>query len=62
MYEFDTVKRNEMMAKAEEIFLSDYIFVPIQWNGVYYVVSDRVEGYVQNGNQDGLMINYVTVK
>ena len=62
MYEFDTVKRNGMMAKAEEIFLSDYIFVPIQWNGLYYVVDDRVEGYVQNGNQDGIMINYATVK
>lgn len=62
MYEFDTVKRNEMMAKAEEILLSDYIFIPIQWNGVYYLVNDRVEGYVQNGNQDGIMINYATVK
>lgn len=62
MYEFDTAKRNEMMAKAEEILLSDYIFIPIQWNGVYYLVNDRVEGYVQNGNQDGIMINYATVK
>ena len=51
-----------MMAKAEEILLSDYIFIPIQWNGVYYLVNDRVEGYVQNGNQDGIMINYATVK
>ena len=62
MYEFDTVKRNEMMAKAEEIFLADYIFIPVQWNGVYYVVNERVEGYVQNGNQEGIMINYATVK
>lgn len=61
MYEFDTVKRNEMMAKAEQILLESYIYVPIQLNGTYYAVSDRLQGYVQNGSQDGLMFNYATV-
>lgn len=61
MYEFDTVKRNEMMAKAEQLLLESFIYVPIQWNGTYYAVSDRLQGYVQNGSQDGLMFNYATV-
>ena len=61
MYEFDTEKRNAMMAQAEQLLLESYIFVPIQWNGTYYAVSDRLQGYVQNGSQDGIMINYATL-
>ncbi|MBQ8653420.1 MAG: peptide ABC transporter substrate-binding protein [Clostridia bacterium] len=61
MYEFDPVKRNAMMAEAEQLLLESYIFVPIQWNGNYYAVSDRLQGYVQNESQDGIMINYATV-
>lgn len=61
MYEFDTVKRNAMMAQAEQLLLESFILIPIQWNGTYYAVSDRLQGYVQNSAQDGLMFNYATL-
>lgn len=58
---FDTAQRNSLMAQAEQIMLDDYIYIPIQFNGVYYAVNDRVQGYVQVSNQDGIMLNYATV-
>jgi len=61
MFEFDVAARNAMMAQAEQIMLDSYIFVPIQFNGIYYAVNDRVQGYVDPGAQDGLMFNYATV-
>lgn len=58
---FDAAERNALLAQAEQIMLNDYIYVPIQFNGLYYAVNDRVQGYVQVGNQDGIMLNQATV-
>lgn len=60
-YEFDRTARNAMIAKAEQIMLDDFIYVPIQLDGGYYVVSDRVQGFVMNGTQDGFMFNNTTI-
>lgn len=61
MFEFDRAARNAMIAKAEQIMLDDFIYVPIQLDGAYYAVSDRVQGYVQVGEQDGYMFNQTTI-
>lgn len=61
MFEFDTVARNEMIAKAEQIMLDDFIYIPIQFDGGYYVVSERVQGYVLSSTQDGFMFNQTTI-
>lgn len=57
----DRAARLAMLAKAEQIILDDAIILPIQFNGGYYIVSERVHGYVQVDEQDGIMINYATV-
>ena len=58
----DRTARNAMIAQAEQIFVDDNLFIPIQYNGLYYAVSDRLEGFVSTPEQDGIMINYATLK
>ncbi len=61
MYELDNTARNALIAEAEQMMLDDFIFVPIQFNGNYYAVSDRVQGFVYSDYPGGLMFNNVTL-
>ena len=59
--EFDRTARMALLAQAEQLLVSDAIVLPIQYNGGYYIVSDRVHGYAYVDDQSGIMINYATV-
>lgn len=55
--EFDEAKRFQLVAQAEEIFLNDYIFIPVMNQGGYTAVSDRIAGYVVADLVPGIMLN-----
>ncbi|MGN0777988.1 MAG: ABC transporter substrate-binding protein [Aristaeellaceae bacterium] len=57
----DRNARLAMLAQAEQLIVEDAIILPIQYNGGYYIVNDRVHDYVYVDSQDGIMINYATV-
>ena len=57
----DRAARLALLAQAEQMIIDDAVILPIQFNGGYYLVNDRVHGYVYVDNQDGIMINYATV-
>ena len=59
--EFDKSARYAMVAQAEEIFLNDYIFIPIMNQGGYTAVSDRITGYVKASIFPGIMLNNAEV-
>ncbi len=61
-YEYDRTARMSMLAEAEQMFIDSNIFIPIMVNGVYYAVSDRVEGFVWNESEDAYEFNHTTVK
>ncbi|MBQ8201971.1 MAG: peptide ABC transporter substrate-binding protein [Clostridia bacterium] len=61
MFEFDTAKRQALIAQAEQIMIEEHIFVPILLQGGYYAVQDYVQGFVSVGNQEGYMFNHTTV-
>lgn len=59
--EADRAARLSLLSQAEQIIIDDAVILPIQFNGSYYIVNDRVHGFVQVDSQEGLMINYATV-
>ena len=59
--EFDTAKRYALVAQAEEMFLNDYIFIPIMNQGGYTAVSNRITGYEVVDIYYGLMLAYAEV-
>ena len=60
--EYDREKRMALYAQAEQILIDSNIFIPVQINGGYYAVSDRVEGFVNNEVDSAYEFNYVTLK
>lgn len=60
--EFDREKRMALYAQAEQILIDSNIFIPVQINGGYYAVSDRVEGFINNEADSAYEFNHVTVK
>lgn len=59
--EFDQNKRYELIAQAEEVFLNDYILIPVLAQGGDTAIGDRVSGYVVADLVPGLMLNNATV-
>lgn len=59
--EFDDAARGALVAEAEEMFLSSYLFIPIMNQGSYYFTSDRVDNFVHRGLPEGYMFNNATV-
>ena len=55
--EFDEAARNKLIAQAEEIFMNDYIFIPIMNQGNYTAVSSRVKGFVVANALEGIMLD-----
>ena len=60
--EFDREKRMALYAQAEQILIDSNIFIPVQINGGYYAVSDRVEGFINNEADSAYEFNHVTLK
>ena len=59
--EFDLSARYALVAQAEEMFLNDYIFIPVLNQGGYTVISDRIKGYESVDIYYGLMLAYAEV-
>ncbi|MBR5947153.1 MAG: hypothetical protein IKZ82_00710 [Clostridia bacterium] len=59
--EFDTAKRYALVAQAEEMFLNDFIFIPIMNQGGITAVSNRIKGYEVVDISYGFMLAYAEV-
>jgi oligopeptide transport system substrate-binding protein len=61
MTTMDRVERTALLNQAEQLLYDSYAYFPLLAGGKYYVVSDKVTGFVNNVTDNGYTFNQVVV-